>query len=415
MKLFTKYYRVNLITTVVVMIFTGIVYYEAISVILKNQVDTDLAEEEQEVFDYVKANHALPEETRSNEMEITFAPTAGSIKRSFINANFYNPREKENEMGRGLVSSVKVKGTNYRILVVESAEETEDLIKIIFGITIAVILILLAVLFIVNRMVLGHIWQPFYVILDQLKSFNVSKKNNITAQDSGVVEFRELNSAVISMAATVKREYNELKAFTENASHELLTPIAIINSKLDTLVQTDGFNAHQSALLNDLYTSVSRLTRLNQAMLLLSRIENHLIADTETVDLKELITERLAELQELYADKSISLTVSLQNKTIKANRYLIEVLINNLLVNAIRHNITQGRIEIGLTADEMAIKNTGVETDLSGKDIFKRFSKSAGSEGSGLGLTISGQICENYGFNLAYGYQGDMHCFTVKF
>ncbi|MES2275154.1 MAG: HAMP domain-containing sensor histidine kinase [Bacteroidota bacterium] len=415
MKLFAKYYRVNLVITIVVLLFTGMVYYWAITQILTGQEDKDLVVEEREVFDYVRTNHRLPQVFESKDQQISFIPVSSPVKREFITTYFYNAKEKENEWGRGLVSNIIVNGQNYKILVVESSVETNDLIQIIFGITIAVILVLLLVLFVANRLILARIWQPFYGILQQVKAFNVSEKTEITPQTTDIEEFKDLNNAVAGMSARVKGEYNELKAFTENASHELLTPIAIINSKLDTLIQTEDFNERQSALLNDVYTSVSRLTRLNQSMLLLSRIENQIISGHEPVNLKWLITEKVAQLQELYADKEIKLTMHLEEKEIQASRYLMEILLNNLLVNAIKHNIPQGHIDITLGEKDLIVKNTGIDKDLSGDDIFKRFSKSAGSEGTGLGLTISAQICGNYGFVLGYRFKSPFHYLVVTF
>lgn len=414
MKLFARYYRVNLATTIVVMLLTGIVYYWAISLILRGQGDKDLVVEEQEIFEYVRINHHLPQVFESKDQQITFTKVNGPVKREFTTANYYNAKEKEDEQGRGLVSSVMVNGINYKILVVQSSVETDDLIRIIFCITIAVILLLLLVLFIANRLILGRIWQPFYGILHQVKAFNVTEKAAIVPQPTDIDEFNELNDAITSMADRVKSDYAELKTFTENASHELLTPIAIINSKLDTLVQTENFNERQSTLLNDLYTSVSRLTRLNQSMLLLARIENQVISGHEAVNLKWLLEEKVAQLQELYADKEIKVTVFAEEKEVQASRYLVEILVNNLLVNAIKHNVPQGQIDIRLTADKLVIKNTGEDRDMSGQDIFKRFSKSAGSEGTGLGLTISTQICGNYGWKLEYAYRAPFHYFTVK-
>lgn len=415
MKLFTRYYRVNLVTTIVVMLLTGMVYYWAISRILIGVADKDLVVEEREVFEYVRLNHSLPQVFESKDQQISFARVNGPVKREFIDTSYYNPKEHGDEEGRGLVSSVMVNGARYKVTVVQSSVETDDLIRVIFGITIAVILLLLLVLFMVNRLVLGRIWQPFYGILQQVKAFNVAEKTDISPQRTNIDEFNELDEAVGNMATRVKKDYNELRAFTENASHELLTPIAIINSKLDTLVQTENFNERQSALLNDVYTSVSRLTRLNQSMLLLARIENQIISGYEPVNLKWLLEEKVAQLQELYADKEINLSVFAEEKEVQASRYLVEVLLNNLLVNAIKHNVPNGQIDIRLTKDRLVIKNTGEDKDMSTQDIFKRFSKSASSEGTGLGLTISTQICGNYNWLLEYSYQAPFHYFTVMF
>src|SRR5476649_2894283 len=90
MKLSARYNRVNLITTIIVMFVTGIIYYQAISLILTNQKDKDLKVEEQEAFDYVRLNHKLPQIFQSNDQQITFTEAKpGSVTREFIDTKYY--------------------------------------------------------------------------------------------------------------------------------------------------------------------------------------------------------------------------------------------------------------------------------------------------------------------------------------
>ncbi len=217
------------------------------------------------------------------------------------------------------------------------------------------------------------------------------------------------------MSARVKSDYKDLKTFTENASHELLTPIAVINSKLDTLLQTDNFSQQQSKLLNDLYTAVSKLTRLNQSLLLLVKIENHLLEGNVPINLRAVIDELVIQFEEIFLDKQLKVSCDLTDKEVTANPYLIDVLLNNLLSNAIRHNYAGGEIKIRLTGEQLSIQNTGENEALQKDQLFTRFHKSLSSEGSGLGLTISREICENLGFNLVYDFADNYHTFTVKF
>lgn len=428
MKLLTKYNRVNLVTTIVVMLITGFIYYQAISLILTNQKDTDLGVEEREIHEYTRLNHQLPQTFESNDQHITFSEAApGSVKRQFFNTMYFkkwrndhhHPHSQqvrgEYEAGRGLITAVTVGAKYYKVTIVESKVETEDLIRIIFIITITVILLLLIVLSITNRLILGRLWQPFHSIMRELRLFNVTDAKQIQGVETTVDEFAELNRAVLAMTTKAKHDYKDLKTFTENASHELLTPIAVINSKLDTLIQTENFSEHQSKILNDLYGAVSRLNRLNQSLLLLVKIENRLHQDDEKIDLKALVEEQLGQFEEIFQDKALKLTCSLDNKEIYATRNLAEILLSNLLSNAIRHNYNGGQINISLTAEELVVSNTGEEAGLPGEKIFTRFHKSSGSEGSGLGLTISRQICENFNFSLAYKFQPPLHIFTVKF
>jgi signal transduction histidine kinase len=133
------------------------------------------------------------------------------------------------------------------------------------------------------------------------------------------------------------------------------------------------------------------------------------------IDLRALTSEMLAQFDEIFQDKKLKLTYSLENKEIYATRYLIEILLSNLLSNAIRHNYSGGEIDISLTPETLTIRNTGDNEPLPEEQIFTRFHKSSGSEGSGLGLTISRQICESFNFSLLYQFQRPFHIFTVKF
>src|SRR5665213_559808 len=312
MKLLNRYNRVTLITTIIVMLVTGIVYYQAISWILTDQKDTDLKVEEKEIFDYVTLNHHLPQTFESNDQLITFTETKpNSIHREFIDTIYLKKwdgesrhkqrhrrqREGEYEPGRGLVTAVTAGDKYYKVLIIESKVETEELIRIIFIITIGVILLLLLILSITNRLILGRLWQPFYNIMKELRLFNIADARDVAKVDTSIDEFKELNQAVSAMAAKAKHDYKDLKTFIENASHELLTPIAVINSKLDTLIQTANFSPQQSKLLNDLYSAVSRLNRLNQSLSLLVKMENRLLHKQEQINLRELVEEMIIQFE----------------------------------------------------------------------------------------------------------------------
>jgi signal transduction histidine kinase len=428
MKLFATYNRVNLVTTIVIMLLTGIAYYQAISWILTRQKDKDLADEETEIFEYVNFNQRLPLNFETKHQQLTFTKTKpASVKRAFIDTTYFkkwgknNPKRRQYhavgdyEPGRGLVTSVTVAGQYYKVLIIQSKVETEDLIRIIFSITIGVILLLLIILFATNRLILNRLWKPFYNIMQELDLFNITDKKAVPELDTSIDEFKKLNNSVANMTAKAKHDYQILKTFTENASHELNTPIAIINSKLDSLIQTENFSEDQGKLLTDLYGGVLRLNRLNQSLLLLVKIENRLLDEQQLVNLHQLVEGMIVQLQEIYRNKGLKLTYKLEKKGIYASRYLIEILLSNLIINAIRHNRSGGAIIINLTNEKLVIQNTGEGEPLPEGKIFIRFHKSSGSEGSGLGLTISRQICENFNLLLDYSFYPPYHTFTVTF
>lgn len=415
MKLLDKYNRINIAVTVIIMLVTGMVYYYAISLILTNQIDKDLVLEENEVFNYVKLKNALPDVYESNHQQIVFVPLGnGILKRRFLDTVYKEVDENDMEAGRALISSVKVAGKNYRILITQSKVETEYLIKIIFLITIGLIITLLVILIVLNRVILKSIWQPFYKVLAQLKQFSLADEAKINSVPSAIDEFNELDTAVITMAHRAKDDYQNLKAFTENASHELMTPISVINSKLDMLLQTDEFTDKQSKVLNDIYSTVARLTRLNKSMLLLAKIENGLLGNDEDVDVRRLLDELLYMHEEMLLSKNITAEITLGEKHLRANKPVMEVLVSNLISNALRHNYTNGKLIVTLQPEKLTISNTG-KTVFDINQVLKRFNKSTESEGIGLGLTLCNQICNNYGFKLQYHHDDGLHAFSVIF
>jgi signal transduction histidine kinase len=149
-------------------------------------------------------------------------------------------------------------------------------------------------------------------------------------------------------------------------------------------------------------------------MLLLAKIENGLIMDNQEVDIKEIIEECLYQHEEMIHQLNINLQTDFQDKRVKASKLLMEVLLNNLISNAIRHNYSNGEIKIILDTKQLTISNTGNGT-FNFDQVLKRFHKSDGSEGIGLGLTLCKQICDNYGLNLSYSQHNNTHTFTVIF
>ncbi|MNQ90539.1 Sensor protein CzcS precursor [compost metagenome] len=335
-------------------------------------------------------------------------------EREFLYTTYYNPKEQENEPGRSLITVVHLDGKAIVVRITKSRVESEDLVRIILLITVGITVVLLISLLLINRFLLNRLWRPFYSILNRMKAFEVTRMDNIAHEPTKIDEFNELNKSVNAMAERVRQDYKELKSFTDNASHEMMTPLAVINSKLDSLLQTESFTAQQGALLEDIYHATGRLSRLHQSLLLLAKIENNLIPDYQNIDLKEMVEAKGRQFQELLEKDGLVLTENLMPVEIKMSRYLADILLNNLFSNAVRHNVTGGYINIQLDQQALTISNSGKARHLQTK-IFDRFSKSVDSEGMGLGLAITKQICNLYGFRIDYEEENGEHVFVVYF
>ncbi|HEY2580211.1 MAG TPA: sensor histidine kinase, partial [Mucilaginibacter sp.] len=240
MKLAAHYNKASIIISVSVLLVSGLVYYLIINHIARQQLDSDLTEELTEVVSYVNVNQRLPKPVDFDEDLTSFTKTnLTRYETRFFDAPYANPKEKSVEQGRAVSAFIKVGSENYIATIVESRENTEYLIQIISSITLLLTAILLAILIITNRYILNGLWKPFYYILQQVQKFNVADTHKIDPINSRVDEFEDLSDAVSKMSSRATTDYQGLKAFTENASHEMMTPLAIITSKLDILIQDE--------------------------------------------------------------------------------------------------------------------------------------------------------------------------------
>jgi signal transduction histidine kinase len=416
MKLSAHYSRASIIITVIVLLTGAVIYYYAINYIAHNQLDRDLTEEIDEVNDYVKLNHQLPKQVDFDEDVTVFIKVKQThLPRTFFDTIYRNPKEKEIEPGRAVSGLVSVNSKNYRVTITVSRESTEYLIQIISIITLVLTISLLAILLLTNRYILNGLWKPFFDTLNQLKALNLADNKNLALKQNNVDEFRELNEVVYSMSSRIKNDYQHLKHFTENASHEMMTPLAVITSKLDTLIQDETLKAEHLEQISGIYAATGKLSRLNQTLLLLVKIENNLITDTEALSLDALIIQKNRQFQELIHAKDLIVKLSLTLKDVKASRFLVDILLNNLFSNAVRHNVDFGNIEINLTDNKLIFKNSGPTRVLNENMLFERFQKSQKSEGAGLGLTIVKNICTLYKWDITYYFENSMHAFQITF
>ncbi|MDB5090348.1 MAG: hypothetical protein JWR09_4342 [Mucilaginibacter sp.] len=416
MKLSAHYNKASIIITITVLIAGAVIYYFAINQIARNQLDRDLSEEIGEVIDYVNRNAKLPKQVDFDEDQTVFVRTNDTkIDTRFFDTIYTNPREKKAEDGRAISGLISLKGEHYIVTITESYESTKYLIQLITIITLVLMVVLLFTIFITNKYMLNGLWRPFYSTLNELKAFNIADPDGFSVKPNKVDEFNELNKAVQIMYSRVKNDYQHLKHFTENASHEMMTPLAVITSKLDTLIQDETLKVEQYEQINDIYLATGKLSRLNQTMLLLVKIENNLINDAESISLQSIIIQKLHQFQELLLSKNITVTDDLQDKQVYASKFLLDILLNNLFSNAIRHNINNGKILITLTDKKLIFQNQGAEKPLDENMLFERFHKGQKSDGTGLGLTIVKNICQLYNWNIAYRHNGLLHAFEINF
>jgi len=299
------------------------------------------------------------------------------------------------------------------IPVLDLEEDVMHGIMIQFGL---ITLVLGTSIVLVMNFISSRLWKPFNKTLGQLDKFKLEAGVVPSLPDSDIKEFTRLNNTLTRLMTNSLNSYNMQKEFTENASHELQTPLAVFQSKLDVLLQNKDLTRRQAEIIQDLYQVSNRLAHLNKNLLLLARIENNQYANMEDTDIVAKIDEVLPLLETLSDGIAIKKDIQQASLTVKGNGVLIESLINNLVVNALRHNKMGGEILITLRDNSLIVSNTSDEGPLDGKSVFNRFNHSSGNVGgNGLGLAIVKAICEYHKWRISYSYKAPLHIFTVKF
>ena len=426
MKLFTRYSRVNIIASILALLLGSIGYYFTVRYVLVHQLDDTLKIEEAEIMDFAQTRDQLPRPANYRDQQISFQPAAVPITRAFIDRT--GPPEQENDETarrgrhhrgndpyRQLIFPVNVARQWYTVSVSKSEEETQDLLELIMMITAGMILLLLGTLFLANRLLLRRIWQPFYQTVAAMREFNLSSRNPLPASHTDIDEFRNLDEATRQMTQQIVKDYEMLKNFTDNASHEMQTPLAIINSRLDLLIQDQELGVQHHRHIQAMYDAIGRLRQLNQSLLLLTKIENHQFGHTEPVDMAPLIEEKLVQLEDPLRSRHLLVHKDLDRMWLPINHYLADILLNNLLLNAIRHNQDGGELTVRLRESGLRVCNSGPALSFDPNTIFDRFVKGSHSGGTGLGLAIVRQICDNYHFSLSYTYANQLHTVDIGF
>lgn len=412
MKLQTKINIRFLILISLVFTLAGVSFYVILEMVVHQNMDEILDSRKVNISSYLLA-HPMTDsvyESPDNLFVIQRAAPTVSIL-SYRDSTFFDAREKEQIPCRTLTFTQQVNSTNYKITIVQSLLESEDLISVIFYFMLALLLFIFIVLLFLNNWLSYNVWKPFFSTLTKLKAFKMSDSEGISFSKTGIREFDQLNETLNTLTDKIRADFINLKEFTENASHEIQTPLAIIKTKLELSLRDQTLPEQHRKYIQAAFESTTRLSKLNEALLLLSRIENRQFLEEAEVDLGELSIQRLAEIDELLALKNIQVSVHIPSSIILSmNPYLAEILINNLIGNALKHNLVNGKIRVEGENNRLVFSNTGKTMAVNPENLFKRFVKHAtGSDSTGLGLAIASEICRNYNLSLEYTYDNGFH------
>ena len=323
----------------------------------------------------------------------------------------------ELEPVRILTTVFEQNGNFYQLKIFNNMVEEDDLVKELLWDAAGLYVLLIFSILMINNIVLQRLWKPFYELLDELKNYRLGISKSFPNTETKTKEFSDLQDAVTTLLQYSEKSYEQQKEFIGNASHELQTPLAIAISKLELLIEKENFTENQAEKIAEIMEIIERLVRLNKSLLLLTKIENKQFFDNQEIKVNDIVEKNIEDLSDIAEFKEVEIIFSENSELlVKADAALINIIVSNLLRNAIFHNIKSGKVEVKIDAKKLSVLNTGTDHSLSHEKIFTRFQKSEQHQsGSGLGLAIVKAIAELYDFSVSYDFKNGMHEFSVNF
>lgn len=417
MRLLDKFTIWFLVITSIVLVVGGVIVFSRV----QHEVDQEAIRRIKSHIDNIASELKLgraPDELKTEYVEIT------EIDRALpeIDLNLYDtmavyrPRMKALDRKLTVESSYHIGERHYRISMYDFVAEPDEIADGVRESIGWIFLILLAIVGVTNLVISSRILSPFHQTLKAIQHFSLRTEKEINLPTTRTKEFQQLNYFLKNMTGKARADYRALKEFTENASHELQTPLAIIRGKLELLLETPLTEEQGNQILTAL-SSIEKLSKINHSLTLLNRLENQEFPVVESIDMSGHVHVILGELSELIDMKSIALRKEVtKGVNVLLHPSLADILLTNIFSNAVRHNIHGGEIFIGLTSSRLLVANTGISPEIPPDEVFKRFRRSSNTDDSiGLGLSIVKQICEVSGLGIKYEFTNDRHVVTVTF
>ena len=419
MKLITRITLRLAIVLLPIMIIWGMVFYFSMVTEINDEADDTLEEYAEMLVRRTLAGKELPMPGNGSNNTYSIEPLPGDAHYettfTFKNRRIYIHEERETEPARELTMIFFDKENNaYRLVVSTPTFEREDLLQKIFIYIVVLYVLLMLTILTVTALVFHYSMKPLYALLRWLDHYHPGKGTENLPISHVTIEFKKLTEAARHTIERAENYMERQKQFIGNASHELQTPLAILGTRIEWMIDNTQLTEEQFAELSKMRQSLHRMNRLNRTLLLLSKIENNQFPEKADIDIVEIINNEIGIYSEIYGD-SIKCNTNLPDRfVVNMNESLATTMITNLIKNAFLHTSENGGIDISIRNRVLIIANNGSEP-LDSSRLFDRFYTSGKKGSTGLGLALVKSIADSYNFKIEYSFKEGKHCFKVMF
>jgi signal transduction histidine kinase len=420
LKLLTRSTYYFLIYTSFAFISGGVILHRIIEKQVYKQIDTSLITEKTIIEDQIEQSGKIPDFGASFghqiEVRIYDKPLipVQKIYDTIVNEASY---EERNSFRYLYFADNTSENKGYTISIFRTLEEKNAMLEYIGIYMFFLFLSLFLISFLFNYFISRKLWAPFQEAVKKAEIFDIQSDKQFDLPDTDVMEFRQLNDVLSRMTGKMRKDYLNLKEYNENAAHEIRTPLSVIRSKVELLAQREEMGKESINILKSINDAVTKLFKLNDGLLLISKIQNLYFQEEKVINLKNIIEQNIDNYGEILSLKRITFNMEARDPAVvKMNETLAEILISNLLSNAVRYNVDGGFIRCTIDKESLSISNSGLPLKTDPETLFHRFHKSGDNPQSvGLGLSIVKKISEAYNMNIIYKTQDNIHILTLTY
>jgi signal transduction histidine kinase len=400
--------------------YTGTILFTSIHHLVLKQVTESLLTEKDIIRDQLEFADTVPDfsDLFNHQIEVTIYKHRVVKSQNIIDTLLYDTlNHKEMEYRFLVYTDNTADNKGYMITTSKSIDHEKSLLYEILGIIVILFAVLSLLLIIIIISISHRLWGSFYVTLSNIRKYDVKTSREFIPVSTTITEFAQLNEVLKTLTEKIRSEYMNLKEFSENASHEIQTPLAIIRMRIEQMLQSSDINHELAEHLASIGQSVGKISRINQALSLISKIENNQYPETLVVNVNQKIEGILSQFHDFIVSRKLTVKFDRDEQVeIQMNPDLSDFLFSNLVGNAIKHNVDRGWLTISLNRKELILRNSGHDPGVDTNMLFFRFKKAEHSTDSpGLGLAIVKKITDFYGMKISYHYGEGVHTLHIVF
>jgi len=409
-------------TTLFYLVFTFLAFFLS-AVFLTREAEEFINDELAHRFNYVEKkvrrqiSAGNPEEKLPSSAVLSGVAAKPDLARNplYSDTLIYNADTEEMQLYRKKTIFFEQEGNYYKLEITKSLEDFYRLKNAIFGALIPAFIILAIAIILFNSLLSGSLYKPFNKILTQMRTYKVGSGTAIKKVGTAITEFRKMQQLFLEMVDRIENDYRNLKEYTENMAHEIQTPLTVIRNKTENLIADETVMNTQASTVKIIYDETNHLSKLGNTLNLLTKIENHEFSKAENISTLSVIEKHLESISEVARLKSLKIEKDLSDKhRLYIDPFLLDIVLKNLLRNALRYGTQDGPIWIKTTGDSLLVSNYGHPLDENPEKIFERFFRKNGSQSAqGLGLSLVKKICDLNHLTVSYNYENQQHFFII--